>query len=1164
MERFRFSDVEQSLIEESSIPMAYYQFLDRRVVTVALSRGMCRIFGFKTMDEAYDVMNHDMYRDVHPDDIARISDAAYRFATEDDKYDVVYRSSVDGQYRIFRARGEHEYKRGTRLGVVRYMDEGPYSDNDTVFTKDINESLSELVREQTIRHEMKYDYLTGLPSMTYFFELAANGKDRMLEKGERPVMLYVDLTGMKLFNQKYGFKDGDKLIKGVADVLKKHFSTENCGRFGGDHFAIYTSLDDLEERLNDTLSDMKDVNEGVNLPVRIGIYVTDENVVEPSIACDRAKMACDAIRSKYVSGFGYFTPDMLEKEEKRQYFIANIDRAIAGGWIKVYYQPIVRAANGRVSDEEALARWTDPEKGVILPQEFISVLEDAKLIYKLDLHVISRVIDKLKQQKEAGLYMVPQSVNLSRADFYSCDIVEEVRKLVDDAGLDRKLITVELTESIVASDVEYIKREVERFQELGFSVWMDDFGSGYSSPEVLQKIHFDTIKFEMQYMHLFYAGNESRIILSELVRMAISLGIETVVEGVETDEQVEFLKEIGCTKLQGYHYCKPLSLKGIFERYRTGTQIGFENPDEAPYYAVIGRVNLYDLGTSFGDGDANDEDVAKKYFNTMPINIVEWDGERITMLRSNQSFRKLFKDAFAAIVPEEKIDPRALGSNHQNELFLGALSDCYEDGKQVFLDEVMNDGNTVHLFIRRIATNPVRKVAAYVVAVLGFTKESDEFNVTFASVIQELSSDYLYFYYIDLDTEEYVEYGLGNVVNDIFTNQKGRDFFAESRKNARIILYPQDIDMFLAVFTKENVKKAIEDNGSFNFTYRLMLNGVPTYVNMKVVRAGKKGNGIIMGVSNIDAQKKQQAEIERAQQERRSYARVSALSSDLMVIYTVDPVTEKYEKFASSEEYVAALIEERGTGFFEKMRDAGRNHIFADDQEMFLNSFTKDNVLDIINRSGIYSVNVRGLLEGDIVYVTIKAALISEGGVDELVVGIVDVDEQVKRELEYASKLTAARNEANKDALTGVKSKHAYIDVEEEINRHIEEKTIKEFAVAVFDINGLKYINDTFGHKKGDEYIKKGCSEICEIFAHCPVFRVGGDEFAVIAQGKSYEDIELLMKQVENKNTENMKNGGVIVAAGFARFDGDKNVAGVFERADKNMYENKKYLKSIS
>ena len=1162
MDKYRYSDVEQRLIEESSIPMAVYQFIDRRVVTIAVSMGMRKIFDLGSKEEAYDLMENDMYRDTHPDDVARISEAAYRFATDCDIYDVVYRSRVKDEYRIFRAKGEYEYKdNGTRVAVVRYMDEGPYDDGNE-FRPDMRGILGEYVREQAKRYEMKYDYLTGLPSMTYFFELSAHGRDMLIAEGRQPVMLYLDMSGMKLFNQKYGFTVGDKLIREVADILKKHFGTEYCGRFGGDHFAIYTCRDDLEERLNEALDDLKTVNEGVNLPVRIGIYVNLEDVVEPSIACDRAKMACDSIRSNYVSGFAYFTYEMLEKEEKRQYVIENLDKAIADDWIKVYYQPIVRAANGRVSDEEALARWMDPEKEItLMPGDFVPVLEDAKLVYKLDLHVIAKVIDKLKKQEAAGFFVIPQSVNLSRADFLSCDIVEEVRKLVDESGIGRDKITIEMTESLLADDVDYVKEQIERFGALGFKVWMDDYGSGYSSPDILQKIHFDTVKFDMQYMRHFYEGNESRIILSELVKMAVSLGIETVVEGVETEEQVEFLKEIGCTKLQGYYFCKPVSMEGIFERYRKGIQIGFENPDEAPYYATIGRVNLYDLGTTF----AADEEVAKSYFNTMPINIVERDGKSLWMVRSNQSFRKLFRDTFPKLNGGIRMSN---GSetvvDRQNELFLDALTRCDADGKHVFLDEFMDDGRTVHLFIRRIATNPVTGVEAYVVAVLGISEANDEYGLTFASVIQELSTDYIYFYYVDLDTEKYTEYGPGNAGVNLLIENKGENFFEESRKNSKYVLHPHDVEMFVRSFTKENVVKAIKELGSYNITYRIMINGESTYVSLKAVRANTKRNGILLGVSNIDSQKRQQAEFERAQQERKVYARVNALSGDIVVIYTVDIITDEYAQFTSNNYDAAELIEERGMDFFDKFRNKGMIIIYEEDREMFLQSFTKKNVIDCIKKNGIYSINLRGLVRNEIVYVTIKAAIITEDGIEQMVVGIVDVNDQMKRELEYASNLTAARNEANKDALTGVKSKHAYIDVEDEINRHIEDHTIREFAVAVFDLNGLKHINDTFGHKVGDEYIKKGCAEICNIFAHCPVFRIGGDEFVVIAQGSSYEDIEELMKQIQEKNEENRKTGGVIVAAGFSRFAGDKNMAAVFERADTNMYENKKYLKSIS
>ncbi|MER2139980.1 MAG: EAL domain-containing protein, partial [Succiniclasticum sp.] len=174
---------------------------------------------------------------------------------------------------------------------------------------------------------------------------------------------------------------------------------------------------------------------------------------------------------------------------------------------------------------------------------------------------------------QEGLYVVPQSLNLSRIDFEACDIVEEVRRRVDEAGVERSKLTIEITESAVGRDFDFMKTQVQRFQELGFQVWMDDFGSGYSALDVLQDIHFDLIKFDMRFMHRFGEGNESRIIMTELVKMALGLGVETVTEGVETKEQVEFLREVGCTKLQGYYFCKPIPMEQIVERYRKGTQI---------------------------------------------------------------------------------------------------------------------------------------------------------------------------------------------------------------------------------------------------------------------------------------------------------------------------------------------------------------------------------------------------------------------------------------------------------------------------------------------------------------------------------------------------------------------------------------------------------------
>ena len=407
---------------------------------------------------------------------------------------------------------------------------------------------------------------------------------------------------------------------------------------------------------------------------------------------------------------------MLEIAERQQYIVAHLDQAIEHGWIKVYYQPIVRAANGRVCDEEALARWADPKRGMLSPAEFIPILEEANLIYKLDLYVVEQALAKLRRLDEAGLFMVPQSVNLSRSDFDACDIVEEIRRRVDDSGLPRRLLTVEITESIIGGDFDFIKSQVERFRSLGFAVWMDDFGSGYSSLDVLQSMPLDLIKFDMRFMQQFGQSDKSQVLLTELMKLAIGLGLDTVCEGVEREDQAEFLRDIGCSKLQGYRYARPMPLEQILKRYEKGEQIGYEDPGESGYFDALGRVNLYDLATIAKE----DEDRFQQYFNTVPMAIIEVRGERSRFTRSNQAYRDFMRRTFHVEVADYNRDfeqtPRGPGYP-----FVAMLRKCCREGGLAVFDEVMPDGATVHSFMRRIAHNPLTDTTALAVAVLAIS-----------------------------------------------------------------------------------------------------------------------------------------------------------------------------------------------------------------------------------------------------------------------------------------------------------------------------------------------------------------------------------------------------------------------------------------------------------
>ena len=716
MKKYRIDDHTLDLIEASPIPFAVYQFVSRRVVTLALSAGFCRLFGYEERALAYHDMDEQMYVDTHPDDVSRISEAAVLFATRDGRYDVIYRSRNrrgDG-YRLIHAVGEHtSADDGSRIACVWYTDEGEYREGVIDRNGSLNRSLSGAIRRESMLNESFYDHLTGLPGMSYFFELAESGRRWLYAWDKQPVLLYIDLNGMKFYNQKYGFAEGDRLLQAFGHILTRTFGHHNCGRLAQDHFVVLTEGAGIAERLQQLFTDARELNNGHSLPVRVGIYLDWAEDVSVGIACDRAKIACDTLRNSYRSCFTYYEKSLLDNEEHRRYILSNLDRAIAEGWIRVYYQPIVRSLNGRVSNEEALARWADPDKGLLSPDQFIPYLEDAGLSYKLDLHVLEKVLGKLKLQEHSGLYLVPQSINLSRSDFDACDMVEEIRRRVDAAGISRTMITIEITESTIGSDFEFMREQVARFQQLGFPVWMDDFGSGYSSLDVLQSIRFQLIKFDMHFLQSFDEGESGKIILTELMRMATALGTETVCEGVETKEHVRFLQEIGCTRLQGFYFCRPIPLETILERYASGTQIGFENPKESAYFDSIGKINLFDLGSVANDRSS----LVGNYFDTLPMGIVEVSDSAARYVRCNHAFRD-FTGRMFSLQPEALETALGSFSEESRARFIQILNHSFQSGTLSTLEQKMPDGSVAHFLLRPLAANSVSGYVSLAVAVL--------------------------------------------------------------------------------------------------------------------------------------------------------------------------------------------------------------------------------------------------------------------------------------------------------------------------------------------------------------------------------------------------------------------------------------------------------------
>lgn len=984
MDKHQFPEGQKTLLESLQMPFAVYQFIDKHVVTLALSDGFCKLFGYEDRALAYHDMDNDMYKDTHPDDVARIADAAFQFATEGGTYDVVYRTKRNGgpDYTIVHAIGKHVYtESGAHLAHVWYTDEGPYLDeSDNQGTK-LNIMLNGALHDESLVRASYYDFLTGLPSMTYFFELAEAGREAMLKEGENPALLYMDLSGMKFFNAQNGFAEGDKLLQAFAKALSNAFGNECSCHIGGDHFMVFSRAEGLEEKLARFFQDCQAINDGNNLPVRVGIYLDSMERVRVSTACDRAKFACDSLRNSYESAFSYYSQSLRDAEEHRRYILSNFDKAIDEGWIQVYYQPIVRAVNGRVCDEEALSRWIDPELGLLSPAEFIPVLEEAGFIYKLDLYLVDQVLEKIAIQQREGLHVVPHSINLSRSDFDSCDIVEEIRKRVDDAGIARDKITIEITESAVGSDFEFMREQIGRFWDLGFPVWMDDFGSGYSSLDFLQSIKLDLVKFDMNFMRRLDEGESGKIILTELMKMATALGLDTVCEGVETESQVRFLQEIGCSKLQGFYYAKPIPLEQILERYRTGTQIGYEDPEESSYYEAIGRVNLYDLAVISNE----DDNAFQNFFNTVPMGIMEIEGDQVKLVRTNQSYRD-FMERFYGLDLSGENAGYATESPHLDSSFMRLVKQCCDRGSRSFFDVQMSDGSTVHCFVRRVGTNSVAGKAAVAIAVLSVV-DADQ-GTTYASIARALAANYYNLYYVNLETERFIEYSSPVGGEELAMERHGERFFEASRRDAMMRIHEGDREIFAATFTKENVLHEIDMQGSFTITYRLLDAGDPMYVNMKIMRMRHDGKHVIVGVSIIDSQMKRKVEMDRLRSERETLARVMALTGDYLSLYIVDPESGRYTEYSATSEYETLGIAKRGDDFFVQSAQNSETSICADDLPAFLQSFTKENIMRSIERTGTYYLKYRLMINGEPIPVRLKIALVKESSGDKLIAGV--------------------------------------------------------------------------------------------------------------------------------------------------------------------------------
>ena len=408
------------------------------------------------------------------------------------------------------------------------------------------------------------DSLTGILTRGGFISRAGNISPAGM------AVIWFNLDNFKMFNKRFGFDRGDEILKEIAMILGSIFPSDDSNhnllaRFSDDNFVVFTEWTMAEANIESVQEYLYSLHENVTLRLRAGIYFPSESE-DIRLSCDRAKLACDSIRKNHSVSSCMFHDGMSRDLALQQYILDTLDAALAHEYITVLYQPIVRLSTGKICGAEALARWNDPEAGIISPAKFIPTLEKYREIHKLDIYAMKRVCGDYMTRNKEGLPIVPVSVNLSRLDFELCDIIHEIELAMTISSLPRSMMNIEITESINDEDMTVLNLGIERFRAVGYEVWMDDFGSGYSSLNVLKDYSFDTIKFDMKFLHGFDVNKseKAKYIISSNLEMARLMGMQALAEGVETPEQLEYLRSIGFDKAQGYYFGRPMKLDELF------------------------------------------------------------------------------------------------------------------------------------------------------------------------------------------------------------------------------------------------------------------------------------------------------------------------------------------------------------------------------------------------------------------------------------------------------------------------------------------------------------------------------------------------------------------------------------------------------------------------
>ena len=453
----------------------------------------------------------------------------------------------------------------TFLSMRSVVDEKGHVTGNYLSIRDITEDQRELKREM---YNSTHDSLTGFYTKEYFFEQI---EKRLRSDKETKYMIgYMEIANLKTINDVFGSRFAELTIKRSAEFIQEGVSEKSLyGKLSDDAFGILIEKEDFGNKpVEEKLSNFVVSDNGLDYHVLIhyGVYdISEDDEIDVPLFFNSARLATTMIGDNYQSVIAFYDDKLREEIIHNQLISNQVYGAIKTKQIRPYLQPIVDS-RGMLAGAEALVRWIHPDEGFMNPGAFIPVFERNGLIADVDKHMWRCACEILADWKSRNIDSFI-SINISPKDFYFMDVVSELKGLVEEFDIEPEKLRVEITETVMVTGSIDIFKIVADLREFGFIVEMDDFGSGYSSLNLLKDLNFDVIKIDMQFLKDSERNMKAGMIIKNIINMSEDLGIDTLTEGVETAKQFEKLFEMGCKLYQGYYFSKPIPLEDFEKQW---------------------------------------------------------------------------------------------------------------------------------------------------------------------------------------------------------------------------------------------------------------------------------------------------------------------------------------------------------------------------------------------------------------------------------------------------------------------------------------------------------------------------------------------------------------------------------------------------------------------